>query len=405
MSESDKLSQIAKLVGFKFDKQALRYTIKSFSKHPKMIGIAALFTANNMKLIDDEKVMKIETTHGLITIPKDGSTDGYRIQDAAISKVKGGKNMILLPKIDGVMVDKTPNQKWAFKEAYDLREPGETGTIWGGDFQTVADDYLDENDEFVAVPIPKNEHYFNIVMSNRDAKDFKEKNPEFFFKDCTEDCMKRAHVHAVHGFYSGAFVHGYVCAPPLYLHPTWKKVGTLNPENARVVDAAVDRAATVFQPLADAVARDAPARGFIPSPRRVSAAGASAIEVLGRKVERWAGAETLLGFINNPDSSWQDVLDCFRDPKTAKWASSSQLRSSKAGQEKIKKGWNKLYQRDILPMVEGEGSPFKDVLEAVWDADKNEAKFVACYFMRRLTEGKINVCEDQHGYITKNEED
>ena len=258
------------------------------------------------------------------------------------------------------------------------------------------DDFVDENDDFVSIPISTSEHYLNIVMPNRDVKYFKEANPDFFYTRCDKDCMKHAHTHAVHGYYTGSVVFGVQCAPPLYLHPTWQQVEKLDAENVRMIDAAVERANRVFQPIAQAVAAEAHEAG--PAPAGGASASGLPVDISGNRVT-WGGAQTLKDFIDDPDTKWVDVLGCFRDPESAKWASAKLLTPSRSGQNKIKKAWNERFQAEIKPMIQGAGSPMKDVLVKLWDMDSTEGKVVSNYLMRRLVQGELNVVEDHNGNI------
>lgn len=344
-----------------------------------MIGIAALFAANGMKLIDGDTIVKIETVHGSINLPKDNLSDALRLQEAVEDKCVGGKGMIAVPSIKKDKVLGDPKLKWVFKGLWDDREILDTLAVWGGDFQTHAEDHLNVDDEFVEVNLSATEFYYNVCLSTRDANAFKEKNPSFTMVVCEEACMKKPHKHAVCGRYRGSTVGEYRCAPPLYLHPVWGMIKSLDPQS-------VKQGSAEHGPLKNT--RKSAAHFY---KNRKNLDDKSAIDVIGRKPVRWEGAEKLAKFIANPASTWSQVLDVFSDPKTAKWASSSLIAKSKSHQKKLKLGWSLKFFREVVPLLKGDGSPLRTVLDTIWRLDEREDKLVACYFTRRLVEGNFGV--------------
>lgn len=378
MSELDRLKKIAELVDYTFDRSKLTETIRSYSKLPRMLGIATLLKANDCQYNDGASVIEIETPRGKFIFPKDGYTDGYRFQEAIARKTAGGNGMICLPAIDGVMVGAKPADKWSFKEEWDHREVSSTKAVYGGDFMTKAEDHLDDEDEFQALDLTEDIFYHNVLLSKRDARDFGKVNPDMDYIPCEGMCMTKPHVHAVAGKYEGAQVMGLECAPPFDLHPRWGDFPPLRPDMEQVVEIAVDKASGMLQQL------DTAAQGA--AKKQQAAASAVQDKKLG-KASAGEGVETLENFIKSTDTSWTSIKALYSEPKTAKWAAAEHFSTSKSGQKKVKADWNKKFESHILPYLEGEGSPLKMVLEKIWACDSDKRKFMANYMVRRLVVG------------------
>lgn len=379
MSAGSRLKEIASLTNLTFDPQNLRNIIRSYSKVPKMISVAALFKVNNLSLKDGQKCLEIETPHGKIEVPKDGYSDGYRLQEAVVSKTVGGKGMIYLPAIDGVMVGSTPAEKWGFKEAWDARTSSTSTAIWGGSFQTKAIDY-DDDDDYSELNLTQDPHYYNVLLTNREKRDFSAVNPSLNYIECTGDCLPKKHYHGVHGLYRGAVVNGTQCAPPFELLPIWNKLQRFDPESAALVETAVKTAAVTLTPLVSAPASSDPPKSTVPKP---SGEGAQALAEIISQTRPWAA-----------------ILETYRNPKTAKWASTDGFTTSKSGQNKIKQKWNAIYSEQMLPLFEGEGTPVVTAMQRAWDLDTHENKALANYIVRRMCSGDSGLIENQNGNLT-----
>lgn len=348
-----------------------------------MIGVAAILSANGMELIDGPSSMVIRTIHGVIDIPKDYLSDALRLQEALVEKCPVLADMLVLPKISGNEIFDRPNICWAFKRLWDARDVQDTYQIWGGDFQTYAEDHLDDKEEFVELDIDVEEHYYNVCLSNRDVGAFMEKNPEFEIRECDKACMKRAHKHAIHSFYKGGALECgtiavWECAPPLRLHPLWDKLSIM-------VDNYVHECSSQ-EPKKDK--KDKAAKNASKKSRSVDD---DIFTGYGITFSKWEGAQTFNVFRKDPESTWTKVTEYFKDPKTARWASSLLAAKSKSHQKRLKVEWNILFFSKIVPLLKGEGSPMRTVMDAIWNSDQTNGKILSCYLMRRLMEGGFQV--------------
>jgi hypothetical protein len=378
MSSAEKLRQIAALSEISFDEARLTRIIRSYSKTSKMIGIAALCKANQIAYSDEAGYTTLKTKFGNIKMPKDKHSDAYRLQEAAQANTRGGKGMICLPAIDGIMVGATPGEKWAFKEAWDLKEISETTAVWGGSFTTKAEDY-DDGENYAVLGLEATPHYYNVLLTMREKREFQETNPGLAYVECEQGCLAKKHWHGVHGRYAGAVVGGVHCAPPYSLLKQWKSLPLFEAIDDQLVKSAVMKAKTILQPLAE-VARKTPEKPAKKEPADTRTPG-----------ER--GSEALKTLIDNPQP-WEDISTLYRSSESADWASSKAYCNSGSGQKKLKMKWNKTYEEQILPLLEGEGTLKQEVLKAAWDADPDKSKKVATYIMRRLTSGDSGVVCD-----------
>jgi hypothetical protein len=361
-----------------------------------MIGVAALLNGNGVKFVDNDHFMEFDYP-GFgepLRIAKDGYSDNYRLQEAVERKVKGGKGMIALPNLSG-QVAISEQLKWEFKDYYDKRHEipvndcNSGRTRWGGSFQTKAIDY-DDDVEYTALDLSTSFHYFNILLTAREKKDFEAVNPGLYYEACEEDCLTRPHFHGVHGCYPEANLGPVHCAPSFEMFNRWANlIPMLNPLVA----------ATAEGEKAKGKAPVREERRSTPLPEERSERPVEGKGENGKKGgKKSAGAYTLKTYMEDCPP-WSQVQETYRTPEAAKWADTGLYSSSNSGQRKLKQKWNTIYTEKILPMVGGKGSPVQSVLKRAWDIDSDHKKVIANYCIRRLTSGDSGVVETEDGML------
>eukprot|EP00493_Phyllostaurus_siculus_P026330 UN26675 len=202
MSKSESNIQIiSSLTHFKFDETKLKDRIKRYTQLPSMLTVEGICRINGVKYEEHDTHVVFTNKDNVVTIPKDGHSDAYRIQDMIEAQTVGGSGMIYLPTLSGIMEGKTVEEKWAFKQAWDERVEGYTEHLWGGSFLTRVDDYVDDDTgDIVEVDLTL-PYYYNIAMHRRDKNAFAGVNPDFAYKECKGDCLGKPslHFHAVAG--------------------------------------------------------------------------------------------------------------------------------------------------------------------------------------------------------------
>lgn len=329
-----------------------------------MIGVATLFDSNGIKLVDSN-VLLINTPRGQVNVPKDFISDAFRVVEAVEEKCPLVKGMVSLPKMRGDTVLNSLESNWIFKDLWDRRTIRDTVALWDGDFLTYADDHLDLDGDFKEINIEPIEHYHNICLTIAEAELFIQSNPAFTVVGCEKSCMQETHVHAVHGRYNGAELvrNGetvWCCAPPLRLHPIWEKVFIKIPTIPSDVAPGVPHLSKYFVHAGDCARATCSGNDIVPG--------------------TWEGAQVLKKFVENPATTWSQVLVAFNDPVMASWASPS-------GCHKLT-CWDYssvdiVYNR-IIEMLK-KGAQLAKVLEIIWGADKlQDDKLVQRDLMKRL---------------------
>jgi len=387
MSSIAILKEIAELTNLTIDPSLIKHNIKTYIRLPKMISVAELFRFNNLSYEDRSGFIRVVTQFGAFEMPKDGYSDAYRLVEAVTSKTRGGRNMIVLPNIDGIMTDYTAADKWSFKEQWDDRKTAVSTRIWNGVFQTAAIDY-DNNDDYDTLDLEKAPHYYNIVLTPREKRDFITVNPGMEYVECEMDCLSKKHFHAVHGLYKGADItfgpngHKALCAPPMNLIEMWEKVQRLNPENASMVETVVKAAIATLDPLLITPTVNEPPVTVKLEETELTGVGANYLKSL--LTEKLA---------------WSKIVERYSRPDSATWSSSERFASTASGKKKIKQRWTAIYSEKIMPLLYHEGTPQQEVLQAAWDLDEASDKTLANYCIRRLIAGDSTVVCTKEGNL------
>lgn len=335
-----------------------------------MLSVAALFKANNLGLRVNECSMFIDTPRGVITIPKDGKSDAYRLKDAVTEKTPGGDGMITVHSVNSAS-KKTANmaEVWAFKKAWDNRKPGNTIYAWGGSFQTRASDHED-NESYAQLDLQSTPHYYNILLTRREYEEFSLVNPGLAYVECEEECLPRMHYHGVHGYYMGAYVDGIPCAPPLNLLRDWNLLPELSLAPPKWFSNKFKKpktqaaAAPPFEKGAKPDGNPCPAHERAPQPV--------------------GGGAQILAEIIDQRRPWSAIEEIYRRPDAANWASLKGFIAPEAARFDVYVRWNKVYETVTAPMFRDEGIPVADVVQRAWDDDPSPMKIMANYLVRKL---------------------
>jgi hypothetical protein len=388
MSSIAILKEIAELTNLTIDPSLIKQNIKTYIKLPKMISVAELFRYNNLSYEDHSDYIRVVTQHGAFDMPKDGYSDAYRLVEAVTSKTRGGRNMIVLPNIDGIMTGYTAADKWCFKEQWDDRKTAVSTRIWDGVYQTAAIDY-DNDDDYDTLDLEIAPHYYNVLLTPREMRDFIKVNPKMTYVECELDCLSKKHFHGVHGLYKGADItfgpngHKALCAPPMHLIEIWEKVPRLNPENAAMVETVVRAAIATLDPLLTTQKQ-------IVSPPVTAQLDETELTGVGANY-----LESLL----TEKLAWSKIVDRYSRPDSATWSSSERFSSTSSGKKKIKQRWTSIYSEIIMPLLYQEGTPQQEVLQAAWDLDESSDKTLANYCVRRLIAGDSTVVCTKDGNL------
>jgi hypothetical protein len=317
-----------------------------------------------------------------ISVPKDGQTDGYRLLEALQEKLPfredGALAVDIFPiPLQSAIAKMSPHIFLGFEQAWERREPQFTTRRWGECFQTMGKQYI-KGDDCRVLELGKVEHYYNIVLTRYEKALFEKVNPCLRYEPCNAHCLpltvQKPHFHAVHGYYPGAMVGEDHCPPPMRLIPAWAAIPAFTLEEIRTV---------------------VPATEYFKVNDDKRYAEAKKLESEGG-YRLGDGAQVLASFCYNDgeDAEWSNLCEVYRSPHSALWASVLAHYPTTAGQRKIRKRWNEKFQAEILPMLQGQGTPILTVIEKVWKLDDTSAKTVASYMMRRLFAGTEGVIYD-----------
>lgn len=276
------------------------------------------------------------------------------------------------------MYGASPADEWGFKEVWDARTSTHTGRIWGGSFQTKAIDYDDDETGYDVLDLRPAPHYYNVLLTPREMREFSTVNPGLSYIACEGPCMTKMHYHGVHGFYKGAFVGGVPCAPPLDLIPAWNRLQRFNP--MPVAEMPVDATMATLTASEHETPTPGPSIEQAPQPF-----GDGALVL----------AETI-----NQRRPWSAILEIYRQPITARWASLDGITASKTARQKIQKEWNTTYMEKLMPLLRGEGTPVVEVIQCAWDLDPYPGKNMASYMLRRMVAGDSGIKETPEGNLT-----
>lgn len=357
-----------------------------------MISIAALLKSNGVTLADHVKHLEIrcpDAFDGALVIPKDGYSDNYRLQEAVEAKTKGGKGLIILPSLSH-QSEQTAGEKWIFKSLWDARQEAPKSNFdsgdkrWGGSYETKALDYDDDFD-YCKLDLEEEPHYYNVLLTVREKKDFSLVNPDMNYVECRGPCLSRVHFHAVHGLYSEAKIGDVCCAPAFEMFNRWAAIPLLDPlkisgeepEENKPSQEPVESKTEGESIEEDECAKDTSGDDEEP---------------------KTAGAAALKKYMDNCPP-WCEIQDAYRTPDSAKWADTGLYTSSSSGQRKLKQRWGQLYTEKILRMLAEGKAPVQAVLKRAWDSDQDSRKVLANYLVRRLTSGDSGVVETEDGML------
>lgn len=341
--------------------------MKGIEFHAPRLSVAALFDHNDLGLRFDEHSFYIDTPCGVLTIPKDGRSDAYRLREAVVEKTPGGDGMVnVLPVNSAEPKNAAMDVVWAFKEAWDNREPMNTVHIWGGSFITRANEYED-NGSYEHLDLQSTSHYYHILLTRREYGEFAHANPGLAYVECSLKCLPRKHYHGVHGCYKGAYVDGFPCAPPLRLLQAWNEL----PEFSR----------PVYKP------KKTPKRVAVaPRVEEGAVEGIPSLAVKRAPLPEGGGAQ-ILALIIDRRRPWSAIEETYRRPNAANWASLEGIIAPEAARKAVYKKWNRIYKRTFAPMLRDGGTPVASIVQRAWDEDPTPHKTMANYFVLRMVTG------------------
>merc|ERR1712146_612422 len=97
---------------------------------------------------------------------------------------------------------------------------------------------------------------------------------------------------------------------------------------------------------------------------------------------------------------WRAIQVTYRNPNSAKWAVPAGYTLTKSGRKRLVKRWNDTFDKEILTMLAGEGSPVQSVIKRAWDLDTKTAnKAMATFLIRRLVSKRAGVDETGFGLL------
>jgi len=354
---------------------------------PCVIGATALLGSRQMTYVDSERLISVAAGWRSVEFPKDGHSDVHRLREALQQKTPlgecGGELFVVLPAPLMGQVSKDHNEFRNFEFAWRARKPEVTHRRWDGCFLTKARDYKEE-DSFVELDCGDKEHYYNVMLMPHELHEFSRKNPALSYKSCSGPCSPKKHFHGVHGFYAGSRIFGNDCAPPFCLSPQWAKILPFAEGDFKKIGITVQHG-TWNDP------------GYA-SVRAVSTKSGDGPE---------DGAYVLSKIMDDTNAdwyTWERLCELYRSPVSVHWASTVALISTTAGQKKIKSRWNEIFQDELRPMLKGDGTLIRKVIQHAWNVDDDSTKILANYFMRRLFSGAEGVNVSDRGELWCNAE-
>jgi hypothetical protein len=365
---------------------------KFFGDSPHLISVAALLSRQSMSYRDNGVYVIVSCTKKgsefRLKFPKDWCSDALRFASALqekIPKVNGQTPVKVLPAAlpsDGWGC--APNEAAAFIDGWRKKEMSVTFDKWGGAFLTYACDYKRRDGTFPALNLGS-QHYYNIVIPDKDLDAFHDENLRFHITDClyNSECRQGyPHYHAVHGYYARSNVNGVSCAPPWRFSPDWKELAEFIPE---------DGLSGKEKPGVPYAGCGIDPDFFIPKWMKSywPTEGASVLAATCQTpMQDWTRAE------------WFFLSQLYKGPNAARWALARANESTVRGHKAIRKDWERQYNEDFVPMLNGYGVPIFKALQQIWAMDCTTSKVYGNFLLRRLVTDKRVTC-DADGVLKK----
>jgi hypothetical protein len=304
----------------------------------------------------------------IVAVPKDGYSDAYRFRDALQEKIPGTRDDVPLVEVSQITLAGKPLNdacKASFGEAWAKKGRNVTLKVWGNCFQTMAWEHKRKG-EFVELDLDA-EHYYNVVVSAEEEKEFYEKNPKFAKRGCGKECIKRvlgelgieSHTHFVHGAYDGSKVDGFDCAPPLRLAKKWEN--GVSPHLRRLGQA-----------------KQASHRPSRP-------AGGIIVNVRGNPWETGRGAQLFAGWvIRRAEVTFAEIRPTLLEPRAAEWA----CRLPEGEMQKAEEEGRRLRLFNRVWSL-GVGASLEQILDTLSKEDRTEDKRASMYTLRHWIVKKL----------------